>query len=331
MLHSKAFAEDCVRQQKTALWNQGFPLDLVSQCIDLETLTYRYPEDAKLHFQQTGLAWDNLHDPEVIPIECFRCQKQPQVPWTTRRQNGIADDGFIQQCSFCKFVLSRESLLVQKLRRDLCSLMEDNIPLPGACPSIYDDINHPASPKLATSKLFQGFLLEETRPTNLFLDMTRIVEASVKATGAQDTSILHDIFCHYQYGNNSSCNLFAAVTRILEWTSTIQGSDWSQMIGPYPPLVETDYTTFLRQCSKNSRSIRINDRADYIVLIWSTHQLRPRNYSKFSRSTCSGMLVDWEPAHKPTTCKICHMLRPSSFARRFLRSIPFPVALLSGL
>jgi hypothetical protein len=245
------------------------------------------------------------------------------VPWTTRRQRGFADDRFIQQCRICKFVQSGESLLVQKLRRDLHSLFEENIPLPGACPNICDDIGGRASPNVLSNKLLRDFLLEETRPTNLFPDMTRIVEASAKATGVQDISVLHGIFSRYQYVSSSSCDLCAAVKRISEWISTVQGRDWSSMTGPYPPLVETQYTRFLQQWSKSSRGIRINDTTDSIILIWSTHQLKPRDYSRFPGSICSGVIIDWEPAHQSTTCKSMQypaagFIRPSVSSKHYV-------------
>ncbi|EAW16709.1 uncharacterized protein NFIA_060650 [Aspergillus fischeri NRRL 181] len=134
MLHHKTFGEDCFRHQKTALWNEGFPLQLASRCIDQDSLTYSCPETCRLHFENvTKLAWDNLGDSEDLSIECFRCQAQTVVPWTTRRGKGLADNGFVQLCQSCKFILRRDALLVQKLRRDLHLLLEKNIPLPGTC------------------------------------------------------------------------------------------------------------------------------------------------------------------------------------------------------
>lgn len=44
--------------------------------------------------------------------------------------------------------------------------------------------------------------------------MTQIIEASTKAVGSQSLPMLHDIFEHYQYVGNSSCDLYAAVMRV---------------------------------------------------------------------------------------------------------------------
>lgn len=115
-LHNKAFGEDCFRHQKMAIWNEGFPLQLASRCIDQDSLTYSCPKSCRLHFENmTKLTWDNLRDSVNLFIECFRCQKQTVAPWTTRRGKGLTDNGFVQLCQSCKFILRKDALLVQKL------------------------------------------------------------------------------------------------------------------------------------------------------------------------------------------------------------------------
>ncbi|KAL4749726.1 hypothetical protein BDW72DRAFT_213877 [Aspergillus terricola var. indicus] len=285
------FWEDCFRHQKMAVWNEGSPLQLTSQCIDSGSLTYSYGK----------LARDNHDDSETLSIECFRCLKQTAVPWTTRRGKGLADNGFLQACQWCKSVLRRDALLIQKLRRDLQLLLEENIPLPGTCWNIEGEHGTLTSNKAITELVRQlpGKLLLEVRPTNLFLDMTQIIEASAKAVGSQFLSMLHKIFGHYQYMGNSSCDLQSAVMRVSKSTSSMQNT-------------ESRYINFLQGHSKwllSRRHALLNmNLMDPLILFWSTHLLAPRSYCDFFRNFGNGELVDWEPPHDSATCNLCHTL-----------------------
>lgn len=203
ILHSKAFREDCFRHGKMTLWNKGFPLHLASQSIDRVTLTYTCSEAAKLNFERTGLAWDNLDDPDHTSIECFRCQKKILVPWTTRRNNGFAHKQFHKQCESCKYDMDKYALMVQKLRRDVHSLLNDNIPMPGTCSSTADSDLILASITGANRFIRQSLralLLEETRPSRLQPYLDETVKASARAVGRKDAPMLHDIFKYYKIG-----------------------------------------------------------------------------------------------------------------------------------
>ncbi|KAL4984521.1 hypothetical protein BDW68DRAFT_193574 [Aspergillus falconensis] len=325
-LHTEAFWEDCFRHQKMAVWNEGFPLQLASRCIDPGSLTYSCPESCRLHFENmTKLAWDNLDDSENLSIECFRCQKQTAVPWTTRRGKGLADNGFSQLCQWCKFILRKDALLVQKLRQDLQLLLEGNIPLPGTCWSVEDGRGILTSNK-ATNELVRQLLvklmLEETRPTNLFPNMAQIIEASAEAVGSQSLPMLHDIFGHYQYVENSSCDLHAAVMRVSKSMSTVQNVYWpdSEL---HSSQTKSRYINFLQGHSKGLSARRHTlpntDLMDPFILFWSTHLLVPHSYCDFFWRFGNGKPVDWERPHDPATCNLCQILCPPSFARRLLR------------
>ncbi|KAL3435936.1 hypothetical protein BDV09DRAFT_184719 [Aspergillus tetrazonus] len=133
------------------VWNEGFPLQLASQCIDPGSLTYSCPASCRLHFENmTKLAWDNHDDSEILSIECFRCLKQTDVPWTTRRGKGLADNGFLQLCQWCNFEDGHGTLTSNKATNELMRQLPVKI------------------------------LLEEVRPTNLSPDMTQIIEASAR-------------------------------------------------------------------------------------------------------------------------------------------------------
>lgn len=317
-LHTKAFGEDCFRHQKMALWNEGLPLQLASQYIDSDNLKYSCPEPCRLQFENmTRLAWDNVHDPENLPIECFRCQKQTAVPWTTRRGKGLADDGFLQVCQWCKFILRRDALLAQKLRRDLHLLLETNAPLPGTCWGVDDGLapNETADEFLKQSLV--DLLLEETRPTNLFPNMTQIIEASTEAVGSQSAPMLHDIFEHYQYVGNSSCDLYTAVMRVSTASTLHLASAFASS------QIEGRYINFLREQIKGSSrySTPQTDIMDPLNLFWSTHLLRPRSYCALSQRFGNSVPVDWGLPHESETCSLCQALCPPSFARRFIRGL----------
>ncbi|PLN83268.1 hypothetical protein BDW42DRAFT_165053 [Aspergillus taichungensis] len=322
-LNTKAFGEDCFRHQKMALWNAGFPLQLASQYIDPESLRYSCPEPCRLQFENmTKLAWDNVNDPETLPIECFRCQKQTAVPWTTRRGKGLADDGFIQVCRWCNFVLRKDALLAQKLRRDLHLLLETNIPLPGTCWSVDDGL----APNETTDEFLKQSLvdlfLEETRPTNLFPNITQIIQASTEAVGSQSLPLLHDIFKHYLYVECSSCNLYTAVMRVSKSASTLQSAHCLDF-DLRSSQVESLYTKSLRDQRQGSsrRSVPRTDITDSFSLFWSTHLLSPRSYCDFFRHLGNSVPVDWDLPHEPETCSLCQTLCPPSFARRFIRGL----------
>lgn len=252
-LFTRSFGEDCYRYQKMTLWNEGFPLQLASQCIDQDSLTYSCPESCKLHFEgMTSLAWDNLDDSENVSITCFRCRQQTFVPWTTRRGNGLADNGLSQLCQSCRFILRIDALLVQRLRRDLHALLEQSIPSPGTCWT-----DGTLAPNNATNELVKrslgNLLLEETCPTNLFPNIVQVIEASAKAVGGQyvPMSRLHDIFEHYQHTPNSSCDLHAAVMRVSKSASMMPSMDWSES-DLHLSVRETRYIEFLRRQRKAS-------------------------------------------------------------------------------
>jgi hypothetical protein len=161
-------------------------------------------------------------------------------------------------------------------------------------------------------------LLEETRPTSLFPNMTQIIEASTEAVGRQSLPMLHDIFEHYQYVGDSSCDLYAAVMRASKSASTIQNVDWSES-DLCLSRIETRYVDFQRGQSNGSssrrRAVAKTDLRDSLILLWSTHLLAPRSYCDFFQCFDNGVPVDWEPPHDSATSNLCHTLYAPSFAR----------------
>ncbi|PYH73730.1 uncharacterized protein BO88DRAFT_484618 [Aspergillus vadensis CBS 113365] len=325
-LHHRSFGEDCFRHKKMALWNEGFPLQLVSQCIDPGSLTYSCPEPCKLRFESmTKLAWNNLDDAEGVPIECPRCQNRTVVPWSTRRRKGLAEE-LLQYCQSCKYGLGNHVLVVRKLRQDLLLLLRRDLPLPGTCWSV-EEKHGTLTPKKAPNEFVKRYLmsmlLEETRPTNLFPNISQTIESLGRTVVKPALPMIHDIFEHYQYVENSSCNLRAAVTRVLESASAMQDTNLSETDFDTPHMV-TQYIAFLRGQGKGFLSwdpdLSEIDLTDPTMWVWSTHLLTPRSYSEFFRRVGNGLPVDWQPPHSPK-CSLCRTLRPPSFARRFFQGL----------
>lgn len=326
ILHHRSFGEDCFRHKKMAIWNEGFPLQLVSQCINPDSLTYSCPEPCKLRFEgMTKLAWDNLDDPEGVPIECPRCQNRTVVPWSTRRRKGLAEE-LLQVCQSCKYVLGNHVLVVRKLRQDLCLLLRRDLPLPGTCWSV-EEQHGTLSPKKASNEFVKRYLmsmlLEETRPTNLFPDITKILESLGRSVVNQALPMIHDIFEHYQYVENSSCNLHAAITRVLKSASAAHHINLSET-DIDPQRMEKQYISFLRGQGKGfllwGPDLSEIDLTDPTMWVWSTHLLTPRSYSEFFRGVGNGLPVDWQPPHSPK-CNLCLTMRPPSFARLFFQGL----------
>ncbi|RDK47192.1 hypothetical protein M752DRAFT_332447 [Aspergillus phoenicis ATCC 13157] len=326
ILHHKSFGEDCLRHKKMAQWNEGFPLQLASQCIDTDSLKYTCPESCKLNFESmTKLAWDNPDDAESVSIGCPRCQDQNVVPWTTRRRKGFADDSY-QVCQSCKYVLGKNAFIVRKLRQDLHLLLDKGIPLPGTCWSVEDGhgtLTPNNAPNEFVKRYLMDTLLEETRPTNLFPDITQILELLGQTVVKQALPILHDIFEHYLYVENSSCDLSAAVRRMLKSATAAQDIILSET-DFHSPQMQTQYVDYLRGQGKGfwSRSPDVSELnlMDPIMWVWSTHLLTARSYYEFFRRVGNGLPVDWQPPHSPK-CRLCHTMRPPSLARRFFQGL----------
>ncbi|KAL8744796.1 MAG: hypothetical protein Q9184_007953 [Pyrenodesmia sp. 2 TL-2023] len=146
LLNPRDFLDDCIRFQWIALWNTGFPLGLVSSCIDDETFVYRPSDRAPATFlAATGLPWKSLIDNQQLVLRCPNCNRPMHVPWTTATDAGswrTADGGgengkgytdplFEWTCSGCHVPSHHDSFKVQKFKTDAKMLIEKYIPLPG--------------------------------------------------------------------------------------------------------------------------------------------------------------------------------------------------------
>jgi hypothetical protein len=274
----------------------------------------------------TKLAWDNLGDPEDLSIDASDVKHKPLCRGRRGAEKASQIMG-LYNCANRASLSYEEMLFLFRSSVGLHLLSEKNIPLPGTCWSVKDG-HGTLTPSPAINELVKQvlgkLLLEETRLTNLFPYMTQIIEASTDAVGSQSLPMLHDIFEHYQYVGNSSCDLYAAVMRVSKSASMMQNVDLSESELDLS-RIETLYVDFLRGQSKGLSSRRPavakTDLMDPLILLWSTHLLAPRSYCEFFRRFGNGVPVDWEPPHDSATCNLCHTMYPPSFARRFIRGL----------
>lgn len=143
LLNPRCFLEDCWRYNKIGFWKSGFPWDAVNSCIDNTSFDFSGTIQAQhLFTKETGLAWDNLHDPLEIHIPCPKCKQQTTAPWTTsgncswstnggEQGHGYADKNFVLQCPSCSQTFDHDVLRGCKFRKDVERLLLKNAPMPG--------------------------------------------------------------------------------------------------------------------------------------------------------------------------------------------------------
>ena len=152
MLNPRDFLEDCLRQGKMRFWRAGLPWAVIDPCINNNTFEYCASEAAMESFEdRTGFKWDSLHDPPNATIECCSCGRKLYVPWTRWNSErawthsdspgsaelygeslaaGVSDKSFEVQCQ-CGVVVTHEYLRIQKFRRDIKTLHNSDVPMPG--------------------------------------------------------------------------------------------------------------------------------------------------------------------------------------------------------
>ena len=144
MLNPRDFLEDCLRHRKMNFWREGLPWVAINGCIDNETFEYVVSDEARHSFEfQTGYAWDSLHDPPNLSLDCPGCNRSLSVPWTTCTaglawidRSGVIGHGFAERqfearCTSCNISIDHDLLRAQKFRKDVQRLLLKDIPMPG--------------------------------------------------------------------------------------------------------------------------------------------------------------------------------------------------------
>ncbi len=138
-------------------WRAGLPWAAIDPCINNNTFEYNTSDAAIEYFEdRTGHKWNSLMDPPNAIVQCPSCRQRLYVPWTrwdsqhawTKTSSskdagfhgesvaaGFSDRKFEVQCQ-CGIVVDHELQRVQKFRKDIHSLRNLDVPMPG---TILDD------------------------------------------------------------------------------------------------------------------------------------------------------------------------------------------------
>jgi hypothetical protein len=322
MLNPRCFFEDCIRQGRMDIWATGLPWNLISACIDNTSFDYNASEEATANFQQmTGLAWDNLHDPPTTRVPCAKGHLidcawtdallgDPQRPF--EKGTGYADKDFNAICQQCNFKITHEILKLQKFRRDLQSLLKDDVPLPGTILSQDGRPDRATSVDMQRHEMFfpnriilaglKTLLLDVTDPSVVgsytMSDIRNVFEAGIrdhslvrKACGTKLSSTLlrkEKVAVRRmmsRYWENSSpfaLDLVGAVTRQGTFVDKMANIDWIHS----PALQSTmgrllkKYENFFLIMATNPGHVAVPTLD--VDLAWHTHQLSPSRYFNYT-------------------------------------------------
>lgn len=150
MLNPRNYFEDCLRYNTMDFWATGMPWTAVDAAIDNATFEYNCNNEARQSFEaKTGFPWNSLDGPSTVRIPCPRCNTEVQAPLTTCTTTiywamsdpgnaglGYADKLFHAPCTRCNLNIDHSLLRMLKFRRDLQSVLRDDLPFPGTILSI---------------------------------------------------------------------------------------------------------------------------------------------------------------------------------------------------
>lgn len=148
LLNPRCYFEDCWRYGKMDLYATGLPWKTIDDCIDSVTFQYMTTAAAKTNFEEkAGRFWRNVDDQDSKTFTCGKCSRAMSVPWTAgsgyiEKQSefaagfGFADKDFAARCEDCKTYYNHDVLRVEKFRRDVSLIWEQDCPLPGTVTSV---------------------------------------------------------------------------------------------------------------------------------------------------------------------------------------------------
>jgi Glycine-rich domain-containing protein-like len=335
MLNPRCFFEDCIRYGKLDLWATGLPWAAVNACIDNSSFEYRTSEEAHQLFEtSSGRPWDNLRDASEKPLECPRCLSTTAFPWTTstvelpcawdRLEKVLTDEGrgygdkdFSAVCGHCDFVFSHEKLRVQKFKRDVQLLLNDDFPMPGTILSMDGKPIDAKAVDGAQNHLasFPNRLLyaERSRWLELIADhkqcfndmnwarshielalhdknLTRRLKGtsvSWKLISEAEIAVRRMMSRYWDNHSMFALDLVGAVIRQGSFIEKMHNIDWLHSLTLSSTMIRLihKYTRFFeimrrKKMSRGRRRIAVPTLD--VDLVWHTHQLSPPNYYRYS-------------------------------------------------
>lgn len=333
ILNPRDFLEDCIRLGKMSFWAAGMPWEIVHLSIDNNNFEYDPGTGARSNFEQsTGLQWDNVHDPPYTTIYCTLCNQPVAIPWLEEYPDlgpledpfgdckGYCDKNFRFSCPNCADVITHEKLHVAKFRRDMQSLIEDRIPMPG---TILSHHGLPEPAKRDSSFLFPNKLilkcikadLEGTTNVqkNLSVSVVEIrntFDRALKNKGLirpacesivsrnprplERRAVRNMLSRYWDNSSPFSLDLAGAAIRQGTFVSKMDDIDWihSPALEATMNRLIAKYGVFFNIMAENMTRVAVPTLD--VDLAWHTHQLSPPRYFAYSTyvTKLGGVFID---------------------------------------
>ncbi|KAL9115949.1 MAG: hypothetical protein Q9227_000317 [Pyrenula ochraceoflavens] len=334
MLNPRSFLEDCLRTMKMPLWHTGMPWAAVDACIDNNLFEYNVPEVAQQDFEgKTGLEWDQLQSSDKKRLICGGCGKTVACPYTEasfgtsvkeafQTSHGFADRALDVKCNGCGFKINHGVLRLQKLKRDVDSLLKDNIPMPGTYLGFKGVAESPkSSDRVKYEPFFPNRLIQAGLHKDLYeltnkvqiqesdiSDVRVAVQRALKnrsiVTEANTKTFSKSLLrgerisvrrMMSRYWDNSSpfaLDLVGAVLRQGTFITKMAQIDWihSPALESTMSRLISKYSIFFQIMAQNPGHVAVPTLD--VDLAWHTHQLSPSYYYTYSLTQMTDEFID---------------------------------------
>ncbi|OKL58634.1 hypothetical protein UA08_06124 [Talaromyces atroroseus] len=320
MLNPRAYLEDCIRASKMALWNTEFPWQLIGNAVNPRSFDYQPGEEAARKFTEiTGRLWDNMHEPMQKELECLRCLRHFNVPWTTGeigsspdfafgKCTGYADKSFKAYCK-CGFEYNHQVMRVARFRKDVEDLLASSHPMPGTylnlegIPESLEEFSFPNDLiKAGDRVVYNG--LKPGGNVNDMIGVRNLVESQINdpyimqsinggtingamkilLTKEQKIGIRRMMSHYWENSSIFGLDLVGAVIRQGVFIQKMDNLDWlhSPTLPTTMDRLIRKYTIYLEILFRNPGQMAVPTLD--IDLAWHTHQLSAFRYYAYTTS-----------------------------------------------
>ncbi|KAI5119472.1 hypothetical protein M0805_007206 [Coniferiporia weirii] len=282
MLSPHRYYEDGLTRFPQLLAVGVFPLKDIAALIDPRTYIYKATSEQIKYWEElTGVPFDplicreNVHD---VAIRCLSCETGLNVAWESGGC-GYGESGFLCKCNQCGSSVSRDSLCVAKLFKDLTdSEKSDEVTMRGTL------LNDRGDVELMRGRLITLYIskrlrkgdgslpaLSETDMTTIFRNLTN--DSTTKLRQARTIALLRP----YTQAAPFTHDLAKAITELAQFHWDISGTGGCSpqfLSGPCPELSTAykKYNAFLELIAFPEASGGAVPSLD-LDLVWHTHQL----------------------------------------------------------
>ncbi|KAG8932371.1 hypothetical protein FRC02_001228 [Tulasnella sp. 418] len=316
LLNPRIYYEDGLRlHRRFLLYRDLFPLHYIAAIIfdtPSPTRVHNFEAYTNEPFNQHPITANN-----VVKLECPGCGKAREVRWIEKDGSGYAQDNFLKKCRGCGLSLSRETIGIARLAKDMSRIKQS----PKSA-SIAGLLLGPrtGSPNYTFTRSWNKNLLQSLRP-HKSEEYTRVLEWSFQGaakvlkqgfinpneSNADYQSGMKRVLKSYNTWTCLSIDLRAAVNRQFKFIYKISGLGWLEE-GAFSADSKSgdgreenkalrrcvaQYHGFLDLMVANSKKFLVPTLA--IDLVWHTHQLFHTEYRKWTIALV-GTLVDHDDA-----------------------------------